>query len=457
MARSSGSYTESGDLGPFDYFIEVNGIKIVSLGSAGGQPSVEKQFTLKIARIVQELLSNKPGNIISNKQDKLIAYMSANEVIQRVGMSSYDSYTPDLENEPGWDNLMDSTLNTDFIWQLDGDSGNTQSTEVIEHMLHTITRFGLPGVYGKEFDYDSPNSLISRAFEEAKENGVYSTEEYSGGDQGDPDFQIMLKQEYMYCLIYANWGMISTHVDGGSLSPEWSDSHLTSKSIRQDNPLGQKVFDEYISTVISAPNIEIVDLQFKDLGGGVELYIPDGFDLVGGKDSDNLKGNNGNNVISGSSGDDTLIGVRGKDSLSGGLGDDLVRAGNGRDVIDGGDGSDTMYGGFGLNTFEDADDGEIDQLFFKSDQHAYNWIYDKAGNSPNGEKADKIMELDLFDEIFVQGVETEELSFGNVVHYSNLGGTLDGIGIYASGTLEAVYVGDDLSLGQIAAMTQGII
>ena len=27
-----------------------------------------------------------------------------------------------------------------------------------------------------------------------------------------------------------------------------------------------------------------------------------------------------------------------------------------------------MYGGFGLNTFEDADDGEIDQLFFKSDQ-----------------------------------------------------------------------------------------
>ena len=162
-------------------------------------------------------------------------------------------------------------------------------------------------------------------------------------------------------------------------------------------------------------------------------------------------------MISGSSGDDTLIGVRGKDSLSGGLGDDLVRAGNGRDVIDGGDGSDTMYGGFGLNTFEDADDGEIDQLFFKSDQHAYNWIYDKAGNSPTGQKADKIMELDPFDEIFVQGVQTEELDFQNVVHYSNLGETLEGIGIYASGALEAVYVGDDLSLGQIESMTQGIL
>ena len=65
--------------------------------------------------------------------------------------------------------------------------------------------------------------------------------------------------------------------------------------------------------------------------------------------------------------------------------------------------------------------------------------------------------VDPFDEIFVQGVETEELDFQNVVHYSNLGETLEGIGIYASGALEAVYVGDDLSMDQIAAMTQGIL
>ena len=34
---------------------------------------------------------------------------------------------------------MDSTLNTDFIWQVDSETGNTQATEVIEHTLHTIT------------------------------------------------------------------------------------------------------------------------------------------------------------------------------------------------------------------------------------------------------------------------------------------------------------------------------
>ena len=251
MSRSASRYSSSSELGPFSHFINVNGVKVVSLGNVGGQESVAKQFTLKVARVFQDLLSDNDASIDSSKQNELISYLSANEVIQRIGVSSYDSYRPALGNEPGWDDLMDSTLNTDFIWQLDGESGKSQATEVIEHVLHTVTRFGLPGVYEKEFDYSSSASLVSKAFEEAKQTGVYSTEEYSGGDQDDLEFQTMLKQEYLYCLIYANWGMIESHVDGGSLSPEWSDAHLSSELISQDNPLGQQIFDKYISSVIS--------------------------------------------------------------------------------------------------------------------------------------------------------------------------------------------------------------
>ena len=65
--------------------------------------------------------------------------------------------------------------------------------------------------------------------------------------------------------------------------------------------------------------------------------------------------------------------------------------------------------------------------------------------------------LDRFDRIYVQGVATNQLSYSAVSHQSNLGETLSGIGIYGSGVLEAVYVGDDLSLGQLKLMTQGII
>ena len=457
MSRSAGLYTVSVDLGPFSHFVDVNGIKVVSLGNVGGQQSVDKQFVLKVARIVQELLSNTGSLIDSGKQNELIAYLSDNEVIQRVGVASYDSYKPDLSKETGWDQLMDSTLNTDFIWQLDLESGNVQATEVIEHILHTITRFGLPEIHENEFKYNSSKSLISKAFDEAIDNGVYSTEDYSGGDQGDPDFQIMLKQEYLYCLIYANWGMIKTHVEGGSLAPEWSDSHLSIQSIEQDNPLGQRLFNQYISPVLSKPSERIINLQFENFGDGIELYVPDGIDLEGDDSSNNIKGSHGKDVLIGGSGDDTLAGMRGGDLLKGGSGNDVLKAGNGRDTITGGAGGDTLYGGFGLNTFGDEADGAVDSLYFKSDQWAENWIYGEAGKSPKGEKADKITELDYFDRIYVQGVASNKLSFGNVSHQSNLGETLSGIGIYASGVLEAVYVGDTLGISQLESMTQGIV
>lgn len=454
---TSGLYTSSNSLGPFANFIQVNGIKIVSLGNIGGQDGVDKKFSLKTARVIQEILSNKGSNVDIALQNTLISSLSEKSTIQRVGVESMDSYRPSLSDEPGWDDLMDSTQNTDFIWQLNNVSGNSQATEVIEHVLHTVTRFGLPAVFNSEFDYESSRSLISRAFEEAKSNGVYSDEEYPAGGENDSDFQSMLKQEYLYCLIYANWGMIESHVDGGTLAPEWSNSHLDSQAIGRDNPLGQKIFDEYISKVIARPNQEILDLQFRDLGGGIELYTPDGLNLIGDDDiSDSLNGTNGSDTLIGKSGNDVLVAIRGSDYLEGGSGNDELRAGNGRDIITGGAGGDTMYGGFGRNTFEDEADGAVDSLYFKSDQWAYNWVYDSAGNSANGEKADVIAGLDVIDKVYIQGVSTDQLSFGDTTHTFGDGQSVSGIGIFAQGVLEAIYTGGDLSVNQLQSMTSGI-
>ena len=152
----------------------------------------------------------------------------------------------------------------------------------------------------------------------------------------------------------------------------------------------------------------------------------------------------------------TLDWFRGADQLAGGAGNDLLMAGNGRDIITGGAGGDTMYGGFGLNTLK-TKPTSCGHPVFQEWQWVENWIYGKAGNSPNGQKADKITELDSFDRIYVQGVATSQLSYGTVSHQSNLGETLSGVGIYASGYLEAVYVGDNLNLSQIEMMTQGIL
>ena len=162
-------------------------------------------------------------------------------------------------------------------------------------------------------------------------------------------------------------------------------------------------------------------------------------------------------TLNGSEQDDVLKGYRGHDVFYGNGGNDEISAGNGRDFITGGAGADTMYGGFGRNTFADERDGSADSIYFKSDQFSYNYLYDSAGNSPNGEKADILSGLDSIDKVYVQGVTTDQLSFGSTTHVFSDGQSVSGIGIYAQGVLEAVYTGGDLSSEQVRAITVGVL
>lgn len=156
-------------------------------------------------------------------------------------------------------------------------------------------------------------------------------------------------------------------------------------------------------------------------------------------------------IVTGTSMDDIIRGLNGFDQLFGKRGDDLIHGGIGRDVIDGGSGSDELHGDFGPNTYKDQEDGSKDLIAIKSDQHLTNFLYGKAGNSPNGEKADFIEGLDATDEIKIIGVATKDLSFKDAITAKGV----SGIGIYAKGTLEAVYSGENLSLGEISQMTSG--
>ena len=155
-------------------------------------------------------------------------------------------------------------------------------------------------------------------------------------------------------------------------------------------------------------------------------------------------------LIGGSLGDQ-LWGKAGWDILDGGAGNDLIRAGNGRDIITGGLGADELHGDFGWNTYTSEKDGFSDLIAIKSDEFLTNWIYGKAGNNPNGEKADIIEGLDASDRIKIIGVDSKDISIraGATAH------GISGIGIYAGGALEALYTGGDLSVAQLTVMTSG--
>lgn len=167
-------------------------------------------------------------------------------------------------------------------------------------------------------------------------------------------------------------------------------------------------------------------------------------------DKDNWKEPTGS-IVTGTSGSDTIRGLAGWDNIDAGSGDDLVHGGNGRDIITGGLGSDELHGDFGWNTYKSEKDGYEDLIAIKSDNLLYNWWYDSSGNSPNGEKSDIIEGLDSFDKIKIIGANTSDLSFQENIKHKGV----TGVGIYAKGVIEALYIGGDLSASQISSMTTG--
>jgi Ca2+-binding RTX toxin-like protein len=171
----------------------------------------------------------------------------------------------------------------------------------------------------------------------------------------------------------------------------------------------------------------------------------------GTSQADWIIGNKGNNIINGRGENDYLIGRSGNNTLKGGAGDDIIYGGKGNDVLKAGKGTDILYGGFGQNTFSNAADGFIDSINIECGQK----LESKQQRNTKKNKSitnnvDIIKSLDDNDQINLIGVKNKSIS---IQATSTLGKV--GLGIFTNGSLEALYVGDDLSTRQLLNMTTG--
>lgn len=213
--------------------------------------------------------------------------------------------------------------------------------------------------------------------------------------------------------------------------------------------------DAYTTVLKGTTQDDRLFTAFGELGPARTNALLLGFDgddqLFSGSGNDGLVGGNGNDSMGGGVGNDQLNGGDGDDELSGDEGNDFIHGGNGSDRISGGFGSDELHGDFGLNVFSSEKDGSRDLVVVASDQFLFNPLFSKAGNSPNGELADIIKGLDPDDDIIISGALRSDLRIDpNVAHRGDMG-----IGIFASGVLEALYTGGDLSVRELQAMTSG--
>jgi hypothetical protein len=311
--------------GPFTKMVDVYGLKILGLGNVGGQPQVSTEFLNKTAETFKLLLDPNAAGINKNSREKALKGLTSYNVIQRVGVKAYDAYSPILDSAKtsGWEKVNENHLSTDFIWHLRSNggtytpSGTEQITENLEHALHTITQFALPAAFPQEMNISSKNGKASgisgdlyKALREAIANGVYDDSDYSGIDDGSDDYAQAVLREYLYCLTYAEWGFTKKFTEFKSLAPEWSDAHLTPAAIKRDNPIGHRIFEDYLSKVISKPSEARLQSIFKDGDLGVSGYQIDSsettpsdtdnttvssssFEVLSGKGRSKLKGQKG--------------------------------------------------------------------------------------------------------------------------------------------------------------------
>ncbi len=256
---------------PFDRSLAINGSTLVALPSLGGTNPVTDEFVKKVARVYEMILEPDAVGITYNKQAAVLQSLQTKKTIQRIGYNGMGDYTPSLETYPGWDNTNDNNANVDFIWELSSGSPNDQITEVLEHALHTITTFGLPGAYPTVFNQTSSFGPTFLAMSEAINNGTFDTSAYTQQPgQTLDEFNALLMREYLYLLIYAEWNFITTYVSGGSLAPEWTAT--TPTLVASQNPLGHALYTDYISKVLAKPSTGILDSMFAV--GGLSGYVP---------------------------------------------------------------------------------------------------------------------------------------------------------------------------------------
>ncbi|MFS6817971.1 hypothetical protein AAF134_00940 [Synechococcus lacustris Tous-12m] len=231
---------------------------------------------------------------------------------------------------------------------------------------------------------------------------------------------------------------VTNSVKAGDIVSQWFGTASAATQQIQDISY-TKLMDVVATTWADKVQINRV-VKASDAGGKIEA-----------KQIDFTAGEVAGSVISGDIGNDDIKGYAGWDFLDGGAGADLIHGGNGRDIISGGVGRDELHGDFGWNTYRSEKDGVSDLIAIKSDHYLVNWLYGKAGNSPNGEKSDIIEGLDSIDKIKLIGIDTREITFAANVNAKGV----TGIGIYGKGILEALYTGGDLTVAQITQMTSG--
>ena len=273
-----------------DFFkreVTVNGVRIMGAGAVGGQTAVPDAWLEKVARMFELFTDPYAAGINGSAQRALIKNLSGDTgtyhaglpTIQRVARGAGSDYSTNFLTDAGitfWNltDLFDNTVQNDMVWYLNstGDGygdGDTDAQEVIEHVFHTLHMHGLDAQSLKMYPFisaDWATGPLYNAMVEAYDAGMWDPSGYEpspGAFKTSGDAFEVAAKEYLYLLNFCMFEYTSLW-EGGSLSPEWSDSMRTQAGILANNPLGYALHNSYIAPVISKPSLATIRSIFGD-------------------------------------------------------------------------------------------------------------------------------------------------------------------------------------------------
>ena len=301
---TSGAITSNSNISAwFDRSLEINGLKLFVAGAVGGQIAVPDEWAKKIAQTVKLLTDPNDSEIDIHSQERMIQVLqgapgtwhAGYPAAQRLAYGGGSDYSPNPLTDSGitayngYKNLDDYLMN-DMVWYRNSSDGEVNNegdydiAEVLEHLMHTIHLYGVPGAvtgsqnalqWDYEFHSGWQTSELYYAMKEAVDNGVFSLKDYGDENINTPDTYSVASKEYLYLLNFGMWEYGQEFWENGTLAPEWNDNARTPSGVQQNNPLGYALFNSYIKPVLSKPSLTDLRTIFQDNDGGTSGYVSD--------------------------------------------------------------------------------------------------------------------------------------------------------------------------------------
>lgn len=285
----------------FDRQITARGLKMVVAGAVGGQTAVPDMWAEKTAKMVTLLIDptyplinvDHQINLIKTLQGATGTIHAGLPAVQRIAYGGGSEYSPNFLTDvgaaqyTGYVDFLDNHVHNDMVWyaNISGPSpsvGDRDIEELVEHLMHTIHLFGIMGAMpGSEtaVNWLATNNAnwqtteLHLAMKEAIDGGFFDPSGYAADWATVDEAAEVAYKEYMYLINWSMWDM-STFWDGGSLSPEWSDSVKTPSGMLTNNPKGYALFKSYFEPVLSKPDFAVLRDIFRDNDLGPSYYTP---------------------------------------------------------------------------------------------------------------------------------------------------------------------------------------